>query len=80
MTATAVKMKLSVRPDEDMTVKVLYSAKDKSFTDREIFSQDAKKGVRYDWEVDIPPVSGTATVWLVTSEGGAWGGEKDYEF
>jgi hypothetical protein len=75
-----VKMKLEVRPDEDMTVVVLYSAKDGSFKNREIFSEKAEKGTRYKWEVEIPQISGTATVYLVTDEGGAWAGEKDYEF
>lgn len=75
-----VKMKLEVLPDEDMTVVVVYTAKDGSFKNREIFSEKVVKGRRYKWEVEIPQVSGTATVYLVTDEGGAWAGEKDYEF
>ncbi|MBX9571817.1 MAG: hypothetical protein K2X77_23190 [Candidatus Obscuribacterales bacterium] len=75
-----VKMKLEVLPDEDMTVVVVYTAKDGSFKNREIFSQEVEKGKRYKWEVEIPQVSGTATVYLVTGDGGSWAGEKDYEF
>ena len=75
-----VKLKLEIRPDEDMTVVVVYSAKDGSFKNREIFSEDVKKNVRYAWEIEIPHVSGTATVYLVTGEGGSWAGSKDYEF
>lgn len=75
-----VKMKLEIRPDEDMTVVVVYSAKDGSFANREIFSAEAKKDQRYVWEIDIPRISGTATVYLVTDGTGSWAGSKDYEF
>ncbi len=80
LTAGTVKLKLEIRPDEDMTVVVVYSAKDGSFENREIFSEAVKKDQRYAWEIDIPHVSGTATVYLVTGEGGSWAGSKDYEF
>jgi len=66
-------MKLSVKPDEDMTVKVLYN-------DKEIFSQDVKKGQTYDWDVEIPQVTGTATVYLVINGEWGWAGSKDYKF
>lgn len=75
-----VKMKLEIRPGEDLTVVVVYSAKDGSFENREIFSEAVKKDQRYKWEIEIPRVSGTATVYLVTGEGGSWAGSKDYEF
>lgn len=78
--AGVVKMKLEIRPDEDLTVVVVYSAKDGSFENREIFSEAVKKDQRYKWEIEIPHVSGTATVYLVTGEGGSWAGSKDYEF
>jgi ABC-type transport system involved in multi-copper enzyme maturation permease subunit len=78
--AAPVKMKLEIRPDEDMTVVVVYSAKDGSFANREIFSAEAKKDQRYVWEIDIPRISGTATVYLVTGGTGSWAGSKDYEF
>lgn len=78
--AGVVKMKLEIRPDEDMTVVVVYTAKDGSLENREIFAEAVKKGVRYSWEIEIPQISGTATVYLVTGEGGSWAGSKDYEF
>ena len=68
-----VTMKLSVKPDQDMTVKVLYNGK-------EIFSQDVQAGKQYDWEIEIPQVSGTATVYLVIDGEWGWAGEKDYKF
>jgi hypothetical protein len=68
-----VTMKLSVKPDQDMTVKVLYNGK-------EIFSQDVQAGKQYDWEIAIPQVSGTATVYLVIDGEWGWAGEKDYKF
>lgn len=65
-------LKLGVKPDEDMTVKVLYNG-------NEVFSQDVKAGQRYEWDVELPAGKGTATVYLVTAEGWAWAGEKDYD-
>ena len=75
-----VKMKLEVKPDENMTVVVVYTAKDGSFKNKEIFSADVEKGKKYAWEIEIPSVSGTATIYLVTGDEGQWAGEKDFEF
>lgn len=75
-----VKMKLAVRPDEDMTVVVVYTSKDGSYKNTEIFSAEVKAGQRYEWDIEIPPKSGTATVYLVSNGEGHWAGEKDYEF
>lgn len=66
-------MKLSVKPDQDMTVKVLYNGK-------EVFSQDVQAGKQYDWDIALPQVSGTATVYLVIDGEWVWAGEKDYTF
>ncbi len=66
-------MKLEVKPDENMTVKVMYNGK-------EIFSQDVEAGKKYSWDVEIPQVSGTATVYLVINGEWQWAGEKDYKF
>lgn len=64
-------LKLEVKPDEDMTVKVVYN-------DKEVFSQDVVKGTRYSWSVELPAGAGTAVVYLVTKDGWAWAGSKDY--
>ncbi len=72
MTAKTV-MKLAVKPSEDMTVKVLYNGK-------EIFSEDVLAGKRYEWEIEIPQVTGTATVYLVVNGEWQWAGQKDYKF
>lgn len=66
-------MKLGVKPDEDMTVKVLYNGK-------EIFSEDVVAGKSYEWDVEIPQVTGTAVVYLVIGGAWQWAGEKDYKF
>lgn len=66
-------MKLSVTPDENMTVKVLYN-------DKEIFSADVVTGKTYNWDVEIPPVTGTANVFLVVNGEWGWAGSKDYKF
>lgn len=66
-------MKLGVKPDENMTVKVLYNG-------NEIFSQDVEAGKSYEWDVEIPPVTGTAVVYLVINGEWQWAGEKDYKF
>ena len=65
-------MKLGVKPDEDMTVKVLYNR-------IEVFSQDVKAGQRYEWDVELPAGKGTAVVYLVIDGGWQWAGEKDYD-
>ena len=65
-------LKVEVKPDEDMTVKVLYNG-------NEVFSQDVKAGQRYAWNVELPAGKGTATVYLVIGDGWQWAGEKDYE-
>lgn len=66
-------MKLGVKPDENMTVKVLYNG-------NEIFSQDVEAGKSYEWDVEIPQVTGTAVVYLVINGEWQWAGEKDYKF
>ncbi len=65
-------LKLGVKPDEDMTVKVLYN-------DVEVFSQDVKADQKYEWDVELPAGKGTAVVYLVINGEYQWAGEKDYE-
>lgn len=65
-------LKLEVKPDEDMTVKVVYN-------DKEVFSKDVVKGQHYSWSVELPAGAGTAVVYLVTKDGWAWAGSKHYD-